>query len=303
MAMITYPSRYSVMAVSILSALLLFLTTTTTTTAMTMTMTATTTTTHAFGIVQPTRKGIRILASSSSKTTTQLEAFSFHSSSSLVIIDNDIGTGTGTGTGIAVGEPPLPPQAASIIGIDTTTAATTDAAMAAASELSEAFRAGEPLPPPLPPQAASTIIDHVDTTTTIDAATAAVAAASESSSSFTDSIDFVGDPTIRTLFLVFGGVVAVLAGLSVLSQKFDAAIENVVDDFESTLRTNPEFRSKWREIELQLRSYDDDDDNDDGVKRKQKLFDIMEELQEKEPALMKRINAKIESQKTNSSKN
>jgi hypothetical protein len=63
----------------------------------------------------------------------------------------------------------------------------------------------------------------------------AIAAASDASEVFTNQIDWFGDPTVRTFFLVFGGVVVVLAGLSVLSKKVDDAIENVVGEFEGVL--------------------------------------------------------------------
>ena len=129
----------------------------------------------------------------------------------------------------------------------------------------------------------------------------AIAAASDTAEAFTDQIDYFGDPMVRTLFLVFGGVVLLLSGLTVLSQKVDSAIEGVIVDFESVLRTDPEFRSKWQEIAPQLEEYEEDASNSVGtereLKRKQKLFEIMEELQEKEPMLMKRINSKMENLK------
>lgn len=126
----------------------------------------------------------------------------------------------------------------------------------------------------------------------------AIAAASDTAEAFTDQIDYFGDPMIRTLFLVFGGVVLLLAGLSVLSQKVDSAIESVIVDFESVLRTDPEFRTKWLDIAPQLEQYETNAnelvDTESELKRKQKLFEIMEEMQEKEPGLMKRINSKME---------
>mmetsp|Transcript_16346 Transcript_16346/g.33670 ORF Transcript_16346/g.33670 Transcript_16346/m.33670 type:complete len:216 (+) Transcript_16346:69-716(+) len=130
----------------------------------------------------------------------------------------------------------------------------------------------------------------------------AIAAASDTAEAFTDKIDYFGDPMIRTLFLVFGGVVLLLAGLSVLSQKVDSAIESVIVDFESVLRTDPEFRTKWQDIAPQLEQYETDAnelvDTENELKRKQKLFEIMEEMQEKEPGLMKRINSKMEARRT-----
>lgn len=130
---------------------------------------------------------------------------------------------------------------------------------------------------------------------------AAIAAASDTAEAFTDQIDYFGDPMVRTLFLVFGGVVVLLAGLSVLSQKVDDAIESVIVDFEAVLRTDPEFRSKWQDIATQLEEYEADVNeivnSEKELTRKQKLFEIMEEMQEKEPALMKRINRKMEALK------
>eukprot|EP00531_Pseudo-nitzschia_arenysensis_P013518 CAMPEP_0116123546 /NCGR_PEP_ID=MMETSP0329-20121206/4806_1 /TAXON_ID=697910 /ORGANISM="Pseudo-nitzschia arenysensis, Strain B593" /LENGTH=185 /DNA_ID=CAMNT_0003617469 /DNA_START=136 /DNA_END=696 /DNA_ORIENTATION=+ len=130
---------------------------------------------------------------------------------------------------------------------------------------------------------------------------AAIAAASDTAEVFTDQIDYFGDPMVRTLFFVFGGVVVLLAGFSVLSQKVDDAIESVIVDFESVLRTDPEFRSKWQDIAPQLEQYEADGseafDGEKELKRKQKLFEIMEEMQEKEPELMQRINRKMEALK------
>ena len=137
------------------------------------------------------------------------------------------------------------------------------------------------------------------TTTATDAVIAAATTTAtpvidpEAAAAFTDQVDLFGDPTIRTLFLVFGGVVVVLAGLAVLSQKVDAAIESVVEDFENVLRSDPDLRSKWvNDIEPQLKVYDNEVEK--ALLRKQKLFQIMEEMQETEPTLMKQINAKME---------
>lgn len=130
------------------------------------------------------------------------------------------------------------------------------------------------------------------------ASEAAIAAASDASEAFTDQIDYFGDPMIRNLFIVFGGVILVLSGLSVLSQKVDSAIEGVVVDFESVLKSNPEFRTKWQEIQLQLEPFESEtNDEEASLKRKQKLFEIMEGLYETEPALMKKVNSKMEALK------
>eukprot|EP00536_Pseudo-nitzschia_multiseries_P018018 jgi/Psemu1/53729/gm1.53729_g len=104
---------------------------------------------------------------------------------------------------------------------------------------------------------------------------------------FTDKINYFGDPMVRTIVLLFGVVFLLLAGLTVLSKKMDAAIENVLVDFEEVMTSSPEFRDQWEEIELQLKFYDDEVET--SQLRKQKMFEIMEELEEKEPMFMKRF--------------
>ena len=126
----------------------------------------------------------------------------------------------------------------------------------------------------------------------------AIAAASDASEAFTDQIDYFGDPMVQTLLVVFGGVILVLSGLSVLSQKVDSAIEGVVVDFESVLKNSPEFKTEWQEIKLQLEPFENATDDEEALlKRKQKLFEIMEGMYETEPALMKKINSKMEALK------
>jgi len=139
-----------------------------------------------------------------------------------------------------------------------------------------------------------TIVERAVATGDPQALIATPEAALDAQQAFTDQIDFFGDSTVQTLFLVFGGVVGVLLGLSFLSSKFDESIANVVDDFEAVLSTDPQFRTKWEEIQPRLEGLDDDYEYvDKGLKRQQTLLVIMEELQEKEPALMNKINAKM----------
>ncbi len=147
-------------------------------------------------------------------------------------------------------------------------------------------------------QTAGSFFISDDLTSAATPTEAAIAAASDASEAFTDQIDYFGDPTIRTLFIVFGGVILVLLGLSVLSQKVDSAIEGVVVDFESVLKSSPEFKTKWQEIKLQLEPFENETNDEEALlKRKQKLFEIMEGLYETEPALMKKINSKMEALK------
>ena len=134
-----------------------------------------------------------------------------------------------------------------------------------------------------------------------DAAAATTSTTTANTNAFTDQIDYLGDPTVQAIVLIFGGVILVLGGLAVLSQKMDAAIENVLVDFETVMTStnnntnsnndNKEFQRKWREIESQLAIYDNEVEK--SRLRKQKLFEIMEELERTEPELMKRVSAKM----------
>eukprot|EP00532_Pseudo-nitzschia_australis_P016588 CAMPEP_0168257374 /NCGR_PEP_ID=MMETSP0141_2-20121125/6474_1 /TAXON_ID=44445 /ORGANISM="Pseudo-nitzschia australis, Strain 10249 10 AB" /LENGTH=192 /DNA_ID=CAMNT_0008194377 /DNA_START=152 /DNA_END=730 /DNA_ORIENTATION=- len=132
------------------------------------------------------------------------------------------------------------------------------------------------------------------TTATATAMDAAPSTA-DTAAAFADRIDGFGDPTVRTIVLVFAGVVLVLGGLAVLSQKMDAAIETVLVEFETVLSdpstTDKGIREAWQTIEPQLRAFDNEVEK--SRMRKQKLFAIMEELERTEPALMKRVSAEM----------
>eukprot|EP00957_Ditylum_brightwellii_P159076 12107017-Ditylum_brightwellii.AAC.1 len=62
----------------------------------------------------------------------------------------------------------------------------------------------------------------------------------------------------------------------------DDAIEFVLEDFESTMKTY--YKKRWVLIEEQL------EDCKDEAERTEKLISIMEDMQRNEPALMERIN-------------
>ena len=50
---------------------------------------------------------------------------------------------------------------------------------------------------------------------------------------FTDQIDFFGDPMIRTMFGVFGVAIILLMGASLVMNKMDSAIENVLSTYRA----------------------------------------------------------------------
>lgn len=111
----------------------------------------------------------------------------------------------------------------------------------------------------------------------------AVADVSITGSSFTDEISF-SDPTLQTMFGVFGVAIVVLLIFSFLGKKMDSAIESVLVDFENTMRTY--YASRWVEIDKEL-------DGLDATARSVKLIAIMENLQENEPRFMEKLNRKL----------
>ena len=89
------------------------------------------------------------------------------------------------------------------------------------------------------------------------------------------------DSTIQLLAIGFGILVLLAVGAKSLLNSMDAAIENVLEDFETTLKAK--YPSRWTSIETKL----------DGLQepeRSQTLFQIMEQLQETEPTFMEQVN-------------
>ena len=104
------------------------------------------------------------------------------------------------------------------------------------------------------------------------------------SDAFTDQVDLWGDPTIRLLLGGFTIVVIVLFVMKQIVSQMDAAIEGVLGDFESTLKQN--HPAKWASIEKQLLALTEE-------ARAQKLFQIMQELEQTEPQFMKQVQQQM----------
>ena len=100
---------------------------------------------------------------------------------------------------------------------------------------------------------------------------------------FTDSIDYF-DGTIGVLLGGFGLVILVLGILKVLADRMDSAIEEVLVDFEGTMKQF--FPQQWKEMSVPLEDLE-------GVDRQQKVMEIMEELQETDPTFMGKVNQKM----------
>ena len=100
---------------------------------------------------------------------------------------------------------------------------------------------------------------------------------------FSDSIVTFDGP-IKTMVIGFGVVVLVLAGLKALTGSMDAAIEQVLVDFEATLKRF--YPQRWEAMAKKLEGLV-------GDERQVKLLSMMDELQEKEPAFMTTLNEKI----------
>ena len=97
---------------------------------------------------------------------------------------------------------------------------------------------------------------------------------------FTDEI-VLFDPNIRLLAIGFG-VVAILAlGAKFFLNQMDAAIEKVLVEFETTMKEK--YQSRWVSIEAKLDGFVEPE-------RSQRLFSIMEQLQQSEPDFMAKVN-------------
>ena len=98
--------------------------------------------------------------------------------------------------------------------------------------------------------------------------------------SFNDEIVLM-DPTIRLLLTGFGVVVVLALAAKFFLNKMDEAIEKVLIEFENTMRSK--YESRWVSIEAKL-------DGLDEPERSQRLFAIMEDLQQSEPEFMAKVN-------------
>eukprot|EP00977_Amphora_coffeiformis_P014259 scaffold3946_cov177-Amphora_coffeaeformis.AAC.22 len=105
-------------------------------------------------------------------------------------------------------------------------------------------------------------------------------------SAFQDEINFVDEP-VKIALAVFGVVILILTVLSALSSKVDDAILQTIRDFETTMKTY--YPGRWKRIEDEIQSQ-----GLTGDERDIKLMKIMEEIQEKEPAVMTEIRQKMD---------
>jgi hypothetical protein len=138
------------------------------------------------------------------------------------------------------------------------------------------------IPPPLQLGFVSSLLtaqEDVDVVAGVDMDQAAAASAA----AFSDSI-VTFDGTIQTMVIVFGVVVLILAGMKAYSGQMDAAIEEVLVDFEATLKRS--YPQRWQVVEEKLQGLG-------GDERDIELLRIMEELQQKEPAFMTQLTKKM----------
>ncbi len=105
---------------------------------------------------------------------------------------------------------------------------------------------------------------------------------------FTDQINLnpFQDSTIQLILTSFGIMTLLAIIIKFFLNQMDNAIEKVLIDFESTMKSK--YPSRWVSIEAKLNGLDD-------VKRSQRLFEIMEDLQVNEPDFMKKVNENMTS--------
>lgn len=96
---------------------------------------------------------------------------------------------------------------------------------------------------------------------------------------FTDEIVFFDDSIKVLLFSFTAFVVLALVAKFFLNQ-MDSAIEKVLNEFESTMKTK--YASRWVSMEAKLKGLKEPE-------RSQRLFEIMEELQKLEPEFYAKV--------------
>ena len=101
---------------------------------------------------------------------------------------------------------------------------------------------------------------------------------------FSDNVDVFGDSTIQLIFIGFGVLVTLALVAKFFLNQMDSAIEKVLVDFETTMRNK--YASRWVSIEAKL-------DGLDEPERSQKLFQLMENLQQTEPFFMDEVNKEM----------
>mmetsp|Transcript_15638 Transcript_15638/g.26151 ORF Transcript_15638/g.26151 Transcript_15638/m.26151 type:complete len:192 (-) Transcript_15638:158-733(-) len=100
---------------------------------------------------------------------------------------------------------------------------------------------------------------------------------------FSDSIVTFDGP-IKIMVAAFGVVMIVLVGLKVLADKMDNAINQVLLDFESTLKRF--YPQRWEKMAAELEELS-------GDQRDVKLLTMMEQLQDDEPEFMLKVEEKM----------
>jgi hypothetical protein len=101
---------------------------------------------------------------------------------------------------------------------------------------------------------------------------------------FSDQINYFDGPIV-TLLGVFGVAVAALVGFKLLTGQMDSAIEQVLVDFEATMKEA--YPQRWQsDIRPRLEGLE-------GESRQQTLVQIMEEIQNNDPTFMSRVQEKM----------
>lgn len=106
----------------------------------------------------------------------------------------------------------------------------------------------------------------------------------DESMAFSDSINLFDGP-ILIIFGVFGAIIAALVVIKLLGEQMDSAIEQVLVDFERTMKES--YPQRWQnDIRPVLESLE-------GEERQQKLVKIMEDMQTDDPNFMSRVQEKM----------
>jgi hypothetical protein len=106
----------------------------------------------------------------------------------------------------------------------------------------------------------------------------------EEAFAFNDRINFLDGPIV-TMLGVFGVVIVILIGSKLLTGQMDSAIEQVLVDFETTMKES--YPQRWQsELRPRLEGLE-------GERRQETLYKIMEEIQSKDPVFMSRVQQKM----------
>jgi hypothetical protein len=106
---------------------------------------------------------------------------------------------------------------------------------------------------------------------------------------FSDSI-VTFDDSVRNMIIVFTVFVALLTGIKLLTGQMDQAIEQVLIEFESTMKRF--YPQRWQVLAESLEGLE-------GDAREVKLLSIMDELQSSDPEFMARVKEKMNQKYSN----